>query len=200
MESVYVKAYEAPPVNVREIWRYAGARNMDTEQEQLLNECLLELGDQAVFRVCYREFPVACESGVVDLGFAKVSSAALMRCLAGCRSAVVFAATVGTAIDRLITRYSAVSPARALLLDAIGTERVEALCDIFCRELAAERAVEGLCTRPRFSPGYGDLSLSLQREIFSVLDCPRKIGLSLGQELLMSPTKSVTAIVGISKR
>ena len=197
MEGVFVKAYAAPSVDYREIWRYAGARNMDTEQEQLLNESLLELGDQAVFRVCYREFPISCEGDTVDLSFAKVTSPALARCLAGCGSAVVFAATVGTAIDRLITRYSAVSPARALLLDAIGTERVEALCDTFCRELATEKGSLGLCTRPRFSPGYGDLSLSLQREIFGVLDCPRKIGLSLGQDLIMSPSKSVTAIVGI---
>lgn len=200
MEGVCVKAYAVPPVDHREIWRYAGAAHANEEQEALLQECLAELGDQAVFRVCYREFPISCEGDTVDLGFAKISSVSLARRLAGCRSAVVFAATVGTALDRLITRYSAISPARALLFDAIGAERVEALCDAFCLELAAERAVEGLCTRPRFSPGYGDASLSLQREIFGVLDCPRKIGVSLGEGLLMSPSKSVTAIVGISKR
>ena len=50
---------------------------------------------------------------------------------------------------------------------------------------------------PRFSPGYGDLPLSLQRDIFRVLDCPRKIGLTLNESLLMSPSKSVTAIVGL---
>ena len=197
MEGVFVKAYAAPPVDHREIWRYAGAAHANEAQQALLQACLAELSDQAVFRVCYREFPISCEGDTVDLSFAKVTSPALARCLAGCGSAVVFAATVGTAIDRLITRYSAVSPARALLLDAIGTERVEALCDVFCRELAAEKGSLGLCTRPRFSPGYGDLALSLQREIFGVLDCPRKIGLSLGQDLIMSPSKSVTAIVGI---
>lgn len=197
MGTVCVKAYEAPPLDLREIWRYAGARSAVEAQEQLLRECILELGDQTVYRVCYREFPVACENGAVDLGFTKVSSASLAKHLSGCRSAVVFAATVGTAIDRLITRYSAVSPSRALLFDAIGTERVEALCDVFCGELATEKQYHGLSLRSRFSPGYGDLSLSVQSEIFSVLDCPRKIGLSLGQGLLMSPTKSVTAIVGI---
>ena len=52
--------------------------------------------------------------------------------------------------------------------------------------------------KPRFSPGYGDLSLEMQRDIFRVLDCPRKIGLTLNESLLMSPSKSVTAIIGIS--
>ena len=50
--------------------------------------------------------------------------------------------------------------------------------------------------KPRFSPGYGDLSLEVQKEIFSLLDCPRKIGVSLGDSLLMTPSKSVTAIIG----
>ena len=53
--------------------------------------------------------------------------------------------------------------------------------------------------RPRFSPGYGDLPLELQKDVFRVLDCPRKIGLSLNESLLMSPSKSVTAIIGIGK-
>ena len=54
----------------------------------------------------------------------------------------------------------------------------------------------GLAVRPRFSPGYGDLPLALQREVFAALDCPRRIGLTLSDSLLMSPTKSVTALIG----
>ena len=56
---------------------------------------------------------------------------------------------------------------------------------------------EGKFLKPRFSPGYGDLPLEMQRDIFRVLDCSRKIGLTLNESLLMSPSKSVTAIVGI---
>ena len=44
----------------------------------------------------------------------------------------------------------------------------------------------------------GDVPLAVQRDIFSVLDCPRQIGLSLNDSLLMSPSKSVTAFVGLS--
>lgn len=55
-------------------------------------------------------------------------------------------------------------------------------------------------TRPRFSPGYGDLPLALQRDIFHALDCARKIGLTLNDSLMMSPAKSVTAIIGITDR
>ena len=50
---------------------------------------------------------------------------------------------------------------------------------------------------PRFSPGYGDLPLSAQKNIFAVLDPERRIGLTLNSSLLMSPSKSVTAFVGL---
>ena len=80
---------------------------------------------------------------------------------------------------------------------AIGAERVEALCDAFCADVKRRAAEEGLCPRPRFSPGYGDVPLELQRDIFRVLDCPRKIGLTLNGSLLMTPSKSVTAVIGL---
>ena len=49
----------------------------------------------------------------------------------------------------------------------------------------------------RFSPGYGDLPLDVQRPLFAALDVPRKIGVSLTDSLLMAPSKSVSAIIGI---
>ena len=93
-------------------------------------------------------------------------------------------------------RYTSLSPAKALFFQAIGAERIESLCDTFCAELKEN----GLQLRPRFSPGYGDLPLDLQKDLFRVLDCSRKIGLTLNESLLMSPSKSVTAIIGIGGR
>ena len=79
------------------------------------------------------------------------------------------------------------------MMQAVGTERIEALCDRFFEDLKTEYGR----IKPRFSPGYADLSLNTQRYIFSLLDCPRRIGIFLNQSLLMSPSKSVTAFVGI---
>ena len=77
-------------------------------------------------------------------------------------------------------------------MQALGAERVEALCDAFCAEF------EG--AKMRFSPGYGDLPLDTQRALFALLDCPRKLGLTLNESLLMSPSKSVTAIMGLAAK
>lgn len=194
---VYTKEYTAPPYSRREIRRYSGMTQEGPEEAALLAECLRELEGRLVYRACWREFAVSVAGDEIDLGFVRVSSASLAKHLAGCSRAVIFAATVGAQLDRLILRYNTVSPAKALLFDTVGTERIEALCDTVCGDFENEYAKSGLVTRPRFSPGYGDLPLSLQKDIFAVLDCPKKIGVSLGAGLLMTPAKSVTAIVGV---
>ena len=106
---------------------------------------------------------------------------------------------MGLGIDRLINKYGRITPSRAVCLQAIGAERIEALCDEFCKDIAQKYAESCRKLRPRFSPGYGDLPLSLQRDILNLLSSEKRIGLTLNESLLMSPTKSVTAIVGIYK-
>ena len=197
---IYIRDYSAPQVNEAEILRYAGADRNCEELRPLLLDCLDEIGDRLTYKVCYSQFDIAFHGNEIDFGFARVSSKDLAKNLSGCKSIIVFAATVGIEIDRLIARYSSRSPARALMVQAIGNERIEALCNVFCKEMAKEREAEQELVRPRFSAGYGDLPLELQRHIFAVLDCPRKIGVTLNQSLLMSPSKSVTAIIGISHK
>jgi len=193
------KKYGVPPYNRREIFRYAGMRVPSLEVEQLLDSCLGELAEKVNFQVCWARFPVKQIGMELDLSFMKTGSLDLQKMMRGCSGAVVFGATVGLEIDRLIVRYSRISPARALMFQAIGAERIEKLCDLFEHEIREEQWKLGYAITPRFSPGYGDLPLESQRAIFGVLDCPRKIGLTLNDSLLMTPTKSVTAIIGIGK-
>ena len=175
--------YAPPPVDRREIWRYAGCRGAaGAPLEALLEECLAEALPALDYRACACAYPVVRASGALELGFAAVRSESLAKNLAGC--------------GRVIARAQSGAPARALLLQAIGAERIEALADAVAADARADAAQRGLAVRPRFSPGYGDLPLALQREIFAALDCPRRIGLTLGGSLLMTPTKSVTALIG----
>ena len=187
------------PINKREILRYAGIRGESTDSEVLLESCLALALPTLTPQIVYTEIPVTQKGeGALDLGFATVRSQALATRLLGCSRAVVFAATVGIQFDRLLARYSLLSPAKALLLDAIGNERVEALCDAFEVYLQNEKIEKGSRLCQRFSPGYADLPLSFQKKIFSVLECGPTIGLYLGEQLLMSPSKSVTAVIGIA--
>lgn len=110
-DAVYVKNYKAPPVCRGEILRYAGGgKEAEGEVSRLLDSCLEELAGKLSYRVCWRVLPVDRRSGVLDLSFAETASQGLFKNLAGCGSAVLFAATVGLEVDRLIARYGRISP------------------------------------------------------------------------------------------
>ncbi len=200
--AVVTYRYMLPPDPDRsEILRYAGYYRTAGEQgvdASLMEECLKKVLGTASYRVCYRIGSLETVGDLVKFDFAETHSKNLAKALAGCRKAVVFAATAGSGIDRLIRREERVSPAKALWYQAIGAERVESLCDAFCSGLSAEFAGRGLRLRPRFSPGYGDLSMEFQKDLFRVL-VPGKIGITLSESLLMSPSKSVTAVIGVEQ-
>ena len=194
MAGIHTQSFEMPPVRYEEILRYAGIGSETPELKALAEDCIKEALDKFVYRVCWAEFPVKHAVEALDLGFAVTNSKDLQKNLTGCGRVILFAATVGLEIDRLIRRYTALDPARAVMLQALGVERIESLCDAFNGQIAAQRD-----TKPRYSPGYGDLPLALQRDVMAALDCTRKIGITLGENLLMSPSKSVTALIGIKE-
>ena len=142
VNTVFMRAYRAPDFNKKEILRYAGVRGDAPELYALLQECLDEVESKLVYHICYREFAVTHYDSYLDLGFIKTESAGLKKNLSGCESIVLFAATVGMEIDRLVARYATVSPTRSLLFQAIGAERIESLCDVFCRERSEEHTSE----------------------------------------------------------
>lgn len=200
MYTVFTEIFPAPPVHTEEILRYAGARDATPQLRNLLEETLAESLDQITYKVCWQKLPVVSTADRLDLTFTRTASLKLRSHLDGCSHIVLFGATVGIGLDRLIARYGKTAPAKALLLQAIGAERIEALCNAFSQKIKQESAAEGLHITSRFSPGYGDLPLELQRDIFRTLNCSGKIGLTLNDSLIMSPTKSVTAIIGIGSR
>ena len=194
---VYIKNYNKPEVDKKEALRYAGCKDASEEIALLLDSCIDEIFDEVSFKLCYSRFPVSLNGDEIDLGFTKTRSHSLAVCLDGCEEIILFCATIGHSIDRIIAKYNITSPSRATMLQALGSERVESLCDLFCLEMAEEEEKVGRVIRPRFSPGYGDLSLEIQKDVFASLDCTRRIGVSLNDSLFMQPTKSVTAIIGV---
>ena len=96
-------------------------------------------------------------------------------------------------MGRLLLRYGKTQPSFALVLDAYGSAAVEGWCNA-----VNDRLAQGKLLRPRFSPGYGDVPLTVQPQVLSMLDATRKLGITLNDSLFMTPCKSVTAFVGIS--
>lgn len=177
-------------INTAEVLRYAGSKGADPAVEELLKECIDEAQGDLSYRVCYCRLPLQIDGKECRIGSLSMRSKALAKTLNGCNEVILFGATLGVGIDRLIGKYLRISPAKALMMDALGTERIEALCDAFCKSQECK-------ITPRFSAGYGDLSLAVQPDLFALLQCEKKIGLCLTDGLMMSPSKSVTAIFGI---
>ena len=132
------------------------------------------------------------ENGSVNLGFTEVGSASLIKNLDGADEAFVFVVTLGIEVDRLLTRLSKTSRAEAFIFDAVASALVEAVTDVAEEEIKGEY----IC-RPRFSPGYGDFSIEHQGELLSFLGAPNHLGVCVGDGGIMSPMKTVSAIMGI---
>ena len=192
---IYVKKYGESPFDTREILRYTGTRNENDQTLKLIEDCLKEADSVLRYKVCYRELNVSIKDNICDFRDFKIKSSNLSKNLNGCKRVIIFAATLGIDFDRIIAKYSKLSPAKAVIFQAIGAERIESLCDTFCADIKKEYNAS---LKPRFSPGYGDLPLETQKDIFAVLDCERKIGITLNDSLLMSPSKSVTAFIGLN--
>jgi hypothetical protein len=193
MTGLTVKSFPAPDVNVREVLRYARADKNDDRTKKLIDECLDEALPRLSYKTVYAKLRAETVGNECRLGSIIINSSALAKCLSGVNEIILVTATVGLEMDRLIAKYSRTSPAKALIMQAIGAERVESLLDELTRELTEEYG----SLRPRFSVGYGDAPLSAQKEITNALDTARTVGVFLSDTCILTPTKSVTDIIGI---
>ena len=117
--------------------------------------------------------------------------------LKGCERAALFCATLGAGADALIRRAESGDMARALALDCAAAAAVEEVCDQI--ELELQAMFPGCSVPFRYSPGYGDLPLTLQGDLLALLDAPRRVGLTASASNILLPRKSVTAILGIAQ-
>lgn len=122
------------------------------------------------------------------------------KLLAECGSCIVMAATVGQKTDMLLRRAQVYSMADAVILDSCASSAIESICDQLNEDLRKEFESKGLFLTDRYSPGYGDMPLSMQTELCRLLQTEKRIGLSVSPGLTLTPSKSVTAIIGISDR
>jgi hypothetical protein len=198
-EGLHLEELGEIPFDEKEILRYAMLPSFAPKPEELpLQECLKAAKGAAQCRAVWRRYLLVRDGDTLDLGFAKTDSRDLKKHLEGCGEILLFACTAGAETDRRIARAKLLSPARGLLMHAIGAQQVEGGCDRLCARLAQQFPDRQLTDR--FSPGYGDLTLEMQRDVMAALDCGRTVGITLTDSLLMTPSKSVTAIIGMKER
>ncbi|MBQ6361781.1 MAG: Vitamin B12 dependent methionine synthase activation subunit [Lachnospiraceae bacterium] len=183
-----------------EIIRYLGYKGdrPDENVMRLIFACSEEINEIADYRACRERVPLAeTEEGIL-LQDVLLPGKAIKRNLDGCRESLAFAATVGPAVDRRIAMLKYREPAKALIMDAAASAAVEAFCDEINDAWEKDALAEGKFLRPRFSPGYGDLPISVQKDLLRLLDAAHLAGITLTDSMMMIPRKSVSAVIGIA--
>lgn len=181
-----------------EVLRYLGCPGTeDPANLALVEGCSARLLAAARPKWTYRIFGLAVQTDGVRLDCGLLLPGRdLAAHLRGCSRAALLAATLSAPVDALLRRAQAEDLAAAVALDCCATAAVEAVCDLAEAEI---RARFPGCSFPfRFSPGYGDLPIELQDPILRLLDAPRRVGLCATDRHILTPRKSVTAVLGIS--
>mgnify|MGYP000949645993 FL=1 len=184
-------------LNMNEILKYLGFRGQELTEEiaAQIRRCTDEVLAAATPRLTYRHVPLE-DGAVLGVTFAGND---IPRMLEPCEEVVLFGATLGPGVERLMMRYEVVNAADSVIMDACASTAIENICNNFESDMRRAVEAEGRYLTDRFSPGYGDLPIAEQPKFFALLDMTRRIGVSLTPTTIMVPRKSVTAIMGIAR-
>ena len=188
-------------IDKKEALRYMGYRgqSINDNMEALLNDCIAEVMDISEKNFVYEVFDIER----VEEGLSLKETTLVLRGediqkhLAKSEKCAVMAVTLGLEADKRIAFYSRTDLTKGLIFDACAAAAVEALCDTAQEEIKAKAKTMGLEITPRYSPGYGDFPIDIQKEIAKVLNTYKMIGLAVNEYSIMIPRKSVTAVIGI---
>ncbi len=190
---------ELKQIPAREVLHFLGWRG--TPVEPRLMEQIAALSDEVLRsvqpHVQLQRFGIGSKGAFENTTFCPQGKD-IRHMLERCGEAVLLAATLGVQSERMLLRMQAKDAVQALVLDAVLSAAIEAVCDKAENELRAQLAGKGLYLTDRFSPGYGDMPLAQTREICEVLNAAKTIGLTVSGSGIMIPRKSVTAVMGVS--
>ena len=187
-----------------EVLRYLGyhGQELSPKLEEDLGQCMEKIYEEARPRSVWRRFPLRREkAGIAVEGTAlTLTGQDIANLLAGSNECILLAVTLGSQVERLLGYTQQLSMTKALLMDSAATAMVEAVCDDLESRLRSQIETEGLELTWRYSCGYGDLPLALQKDFLDALDAQKRIGLTCNGDFIMIPRKSVTAVMGVGEK
>ncbi|MEA4961813.1 vitamin B12 dependent-methionine synthase activation domain-containing protein [Lutispora sp.] len=187
-------------INRKEVLRYLGHKNqyMDEKLEKLLTECIAEMTEALRKSFVYNVYDIERDGDKMALKDTNLifQSKDLTMHFRNSDKCALMAATLGLEADRRIAYYSKTDLTKGIVMDACASAAIEALCDEVQEEIRIEALKEGYCCTSRYSPGYGDLPITLQKGIIELLKAYPRIGLTVNESSIMLPRKSVTAFIG----
>ena len=191
-------------LNYNEALRYMGCKDGKADKLTLsmLEECEQLVLENCIPRYRYAFFTIQKQENGIVVGNTTLllTGNDISQHLEHCFGIVLLCATISGKIDTLIRTTQLSDMTKALIINSFSGVAIEQLCDKLEEEihLVIQQKFPQCYTTWRYSPGYGDLPITLQKDILTVLDAPRKIGLCATESMTLTPIKSVTAVIGLS--
>ncbi|MCR5718398.1 MAG: hypothetical protein K6F80_05110 [Oscillospiraceae bacterium] len=188
-----------PAVDRSQGFRYMGLHSKpDAQMLRLADICEKRLLSAALPRYTYQVCPIEFTTqGVVCTGTAlTLTGDDIAAHLHGCGRVILLCVTLSAAVDTAIRAAAAQDVLAGMMTDAFASALTEQLCDAAEQEILTHFPDE--FPTWRFSPGYGDLPLALQGDFLRTLGAEKRLGVTLSAGGLCIPTKTVTAVIGLS--
>ncbi len=191
-------------IDKKEVLRYLGgtAKNNDQITDRLIDECIEEIKEISNPKSQYRIFDIKKNQNNIQIlnSILILKGKDIIKHLIHSKKVAIMAVTLGIQVDQRIKYYGKTDLTKAVIFDACATTYIEEISDNLESEIK-EIANQSNCNLTfRFSPGYGDFSLVVQDNILKVLNTSRIMGLTVSNEHILIPSKSVTAIIGFEDK
>ena len=193
-------------VDKSEVLRYLGhnGQKIDNDLNFKINQCIKETKKGIDTKYVYQIYNIKNDLNLNTVQFENTNlilkSKDVSELLRNCDKCVLMCATLGFNIEKNIRRYSYNNLTKGIIIDACATTSIEEVCDLVQDSILDDISKEGKSLTMRYSPGYGDLDISANRDILNVLDAHRKIGVTVTNTGIMIPRKSVVALIGITNK
>lgn len=193
------KSIQVTSLNRAETLRYLQCDNSISEDfSKLIDDCETQILKAIQPRYLYQIFNITHLEDCVSVEGTnlRLYGNDIREHLKGCEKAILMCATISANVDRVIRMAEISDMAKALVLDVLSSVAIENVCNQV--DSIVEEEYPQYYQTWRFSAGYGDFPIDVQRDFLNALNAPKKIGLCVTDTNIMTPRKSVTAVMGLS--
>lgn len=187
-------------LDYKEAARYLGygQHEIDDKTLELMTQCESAILSDTRPKGIYRVFDITeRQNGIYVEGTNIVlTGMSIRQHLKNCTKAALMAVTLSDAADRMIRTFQITDMAKAVIMDSMASVAVEQACNHL--EKTISKDLPEMYQTFRFGLGYGDLPIKLQKEFITILNADIIIGLHVNESSMLIPTKSVTAVIGLS--
>lgn len=149
---------------------------------------------------CYKKYSISfCKEGIsLDGTSINLCGEDIKNHLLSCNEIILMACTISFKVDKYIKLLQLTDMKKALMADSLASALIEQVCDL--SELEIKKLYPNASMTTRYSPGYGDFDILMQKSLSDLLNTQKNIGLFVNESYMMVPSKSVIAVIGLKNQ